>query len=140
MPGGQGVGYYDLDPNRNDPSDPDWVDVADRDGATVVKTNQEGEWAKYEVNIPKSGMYKVSGRVSVSAVPAGSIKLEWDGELSEEIQITTRPILVPLNFKNGNIDIWRKAVIFLLSIFLLQAIINWTTFSLIYKSNKSIVA
>ena len=88
MPGGQGVSYYDLDPNRNDPSDPDWVDVADRDGATVVKTNQEGEWAKYEVNIPKSGMYKVSGRVSVSADPAGSVKLEWDGELSEEIQIT----------------------------------------------------
>ena len=53
MPGGQGVGYYDLDPNRNDPTDVDWVDVADRDGATVVKTNQEGEWAKYEVNIPK---------------------------------------------------------------------------------------
>jgi glycerophosphoryl diester phosphodiesterase len=87
MPGGQGVGYYDLDPNRNDPSDPEWVDVADRDGATVVKTNQEGEWAKYEVNIPKSGMYKVSGRVSASADPAGSIKLEWNGEISEEIKI-----------------------------------------------------
>ncbi|WP_087974216.1 glycerophosphodiester phosphodiesterase family protein [Oceanobacillus rekensis] len=87
LPGGQGVGYYDLDPNRNDPSDADWVDVYDRDGATVVKTNQEGEWAKYEVNIPKSGLYKISGRVSASVAPAGTIRLELDGYFSEEIEV-----------------------------------------------------
>jgi len=87
MPGGQGVGYYDLDPNRNDPSDVDWVDVSDRDGATVVKTNEAGEWAKYEVNIQKSGMYKISGRVSAAVSPAGTIKLEWDGESSDEIEV-----------------------------------------------------
>ncbi|KRF64363.1 hypothetical protein ASG99_21265 [Bacillus sp. Soil768D1] len=87
LPGGQGVGYYDLDPNRNDPSDADWVDVADRTGAIVVNSNQEGEWAKYEVNIPKSGLYKISGRVSASVAPAGTIRLEWDGDFSEEIEV-----------------------------------------------------
>lgn len=88
MPGGQGVGYYDLDPNRNDPSDLDWVDVDDRDGAIVVKTNQEGEWAKYEVRIPRSGMYKISGRVSAAVAPAGTIRVDYEnGESSDEIEV-----------------------------------------------------
>lgn len=73
--------------NRNDPSDADWVDVADRTGAFVVNSNQEGEWAKYEVSIPKSGLYKISGRVSASVAPAGTIRLEWDGDFSEEIEV-----------------------------------------------------
>ncbi|WP_053345727.1 glycerophosphodiester phosphodiesterase family protein [Peribacillus butanolivorans] len=69
LPGGQGV------------------DVSDSNGAIVVNSNQEGEWAKYEVNIPKSGLYKISGRVSASVAPAGTIRLEWDGDFSEEIEV-----------------------------------------------------
>ena len=87
MPGGQGVGYFDLDPNRNDPSSLDWIDVSDRDGATVVKTNMAGEWAKYEVNIQKSGMYKISGRASAAVSPAGTIMLDWDEESSDQIEM-----------------------------------------------------
>lgn len=87
MSGGQGIGYYDLDPNRDDPSSPDWIDVADRDGATVVKTNMAGEWAKYEVNINQSGMYKISGRLSAAVSPAGTVRLDWDGEFSEQIEV-----------------------------------------------------
>ncbi|USK36680.1 hypothetical protein LIT25_26460 (plasmid) [Bacillus sp. F19] len=94
LPGGQGVGYYDIDPNYNDPSRFfDWIDVADRTGAIVVKSNEAGEWAKYEVNIPKSGLYKISGRVSGTAkvtpifYPTGKIRLEWDGDFSEEIEV-----------------------------------------------------
>lgn len=87
MPGGQGVGYFDLDPNRDDPSSLDWIDVSDRDGATVVKTNMAGEWAKYEVNIQKSGMYKISGRASAAVSPAGTIMLEWDEESSDQIEM-----------------------------------------------------
>jgi len=88
MPGGQGIGYYDLDPNRNDPSDQDWVDVSDKDSAIVVKTNHEGEWAKYEADIPKPGMYKISGRVSAAVSPAGTVRINYsDGESSDEIEV-----------------------------------------------------
>ncbi|WP_408008279.1 glycerophosphodiester phosphodiesterase family protein [Pseudalkalibacillus sp. A8] len=63
------------------------VDVSDIDGAIAVSHNVDGEWAKYEVNIQKPGLYKISGRVSAAAAPAGTITLDWAGESSGEIKL-----------------------------------------------------
>ncbi|KKB44779.1 glycerophosphodiester phosphodiesterase family protein [Bacillus thermotolerans] len=66
----------------------DWVDVGDTDGAIVVEDHQEGEWAKYEVTIPKSGVYTISGRVSANASPAGTVRIDYsNGQSSGDIEV-----------------------------------------------------
>ncbi|MGY3316742.1 glycerophosphoryl diester phosphodiesterase [Peribacillus simplex] len=85
--GGQGTGYFDQDANRCNTADQDSIDVCEIDGSIAVSHNMDGEWAKYKVNIKKSGTYKISGRVSAAATPAGNINLDWAGETSGEIEL-----------------------------------------------------
>ncbi|MGE7879752.1 glycerophosphodiester phosphodiesterase family protein [Peribacillus muralis] len=85
--GGQGIGYFDQDAHRCNTADQDSIDVCEIDGAIAVSHNMEGEWAKYEVNIKKSGTYKISGRVSAAATPAGAITLDWAGKTSGETEL-----------------------------------------------------
>lgn len=109
MPGGQGIGYYDLDSNLNDPSDQDGIDVSDKDGAIVVKTNQEGEWAKYEIDIPKSGMYKISGRVSADTSPAGTVRIDYsNGESSDEIEVKNTTHTRAFELQEWDYRYWEK--------------------------------
>ncbi|SDH69031.1 glycerophosphoryl diester phosphodiesterase [Alteribacillus persepolensis] len=82
------VTYSDADSNSCDESAKDGIDVCNIDGAIVVSDNKEGEWAKYKVNVQKSGMYQVSGRLSAAGAPEGTVSLYWgDGESIENIDI-----------------------------------------------------
>ncbi|MFW6721475.1 glycerophosphodiester phosphodiesterase family protein [Streptomyces sp. MAR4 CNY-716] len=87
-PGGEGVGYHDLDPNRCTVARPDeGVDICDLEGAVAVNWIRAGEWLKYDVTVRKSGVYDVSGRVSSPYSPAGTVTLEWDGRAAGPVGI-----------------------------------------------------
>ncbi|RBM20963.1 glycerophosphodiester phosphodiesterase [Prauserella sp. PE36] len=77
-PGGEGVGYHDLDPNRCTVARLDeGVDICDLEGAIAVNWIRAGEWLKYSVTVEKAGVYDVSARVSSPYSPAGTITLDW---------------------------------------------------------------
>ncbi|MGW4800054.1 glycerophosphodiester phosphodiesterase family protein [Nonomuraea sp. NPDC004297] len=77
-PGGEGVGYHDLDPNRCAVARPDeGVDICDLEGAIAVNWIRGGEWLKYRFEVRKAGLYQVSARVSSPYSPAGTVVLDW---------------------------------------------------------------
>ncbi|MGH1565554.1 glycerophosphodiester phosphodiesterase family protein [Mumia sp. DW29H23] len=87
-PGGEGVGYHDLDPNRCTVMRPDeGVDICLQRGAVGVNWIRGGEWLKYEVTVKKSGTYLVSGRVSSPYSPAGTVVLDWGAAQSTPIAV-----------------------------------------------------
>ncbi|MFC3998942.1 glycerophosphodiester phosphodiesterase family protein [Nocardiopsis sediminis] len=82
-PGGEGVGYHDLDPNTCDLKPEGDVDVCDVEGAVAVTSIEAGEWLKYTVDIKKPGRYDVSARLASDGADAGRVTLDWgDGEES----------------------------------------------------------
>ncbi|MER7113265.1 glycerophosphodiester phosphodiesterase family protein [Saccharomonospora azurea] len=90
--GGEGVAYHDLDPNRCTVMRLDeGVDICSNRGAIGVSWIRGGEWIRYQVEVPKTGRYRVSARVSSPYSPAGSVVLEWDGKAGavREIRNTT---------------------------------------------------
>ncbi|MEV0821690.1 glycerophosphodiester phosphodiesterase family protein [Nonomuraea rubra] len=77
-PGGEGVGYHDLDPNRCTVARPEeGVDICDLEGAIAVNWIRGGEWLKYRFEVKKAGLYQVSARVSSPYSPAGTVVLDW---------------------------------------------------------------
>ncbi|MEV4073289.1 glycerophosphodiester phosphodiesterase family protein [Nonomuraea fuscirosea] len=77
-PGGEGVGYHDLDPNRCTVARPDeGVDICDLEGAVAVNWIRGGEWLRYRFEVRKAGLYQVSARVSSPYSPAGAVVLDW---------------------------------------------------------------
>ncbi|MCW2131843.1 glycerophosphoryl diester phosphodiesterase [Arthrobacter sp. VKM Ac-2550] len=87
VPGGQGVGYLDVDRNQCDlrPEEP-MLDVCDNRGAYALAEIRGREWVKYSVDVKRSGTYQISTRVA-SDGPAISIMTEWDGEASDTFTI-----------------------------------------------------
>ncbi|MFD0412377.1 glycerophosphodiester phosphodiesterase family protein [Streptomyces sp. NPDC127108] len=81
-PGGEGVGYHDVDAgNRGDGpgrSGED-VDVCDLDGAVAVCWMRASEWLAYEVDVPQSGRYTLTARVSSPYAAAGTYRISVDG-------------------------------------------------------------
>ncbi|MFC8075632.1 glycerophosphodiester phosphodiesterase family protein [Streptomyces sp. NPDC057307] len=79
--GGEGVAYHDTDAgNRGGVARVNEdVDVCDQDGAVDVCWLRATEWLTYEVNIPRSGTYRVVSRVSSPYSPAGTYRLSFDG-------------------------------------------------------------
>ncbi|MBD2721856.1 carbohydrate-binding protein [Hymenobacter armeniacus] len=81
--GGQGAAYNDSDvANRGAAVDPtvprpnEAVDTENGDaGYGNVGYSASGEWLKYSVNILRSGLYKVTVRVSTGATSTGSLRL-----------------------------------------------------------------
>ncbi|GAA4026416.1 hypothetical protein GCM10022409_07990 [Hymenobacter glaciei] len=81
--GGQGVAYNDSDvANRGAAVDPtvprpsEGVDTENGDaGYTNVGYSATGEWLKYTVNVLRTGLYKVTVRVSTGATSTGSLRL-----------------------------------------------------------------
>ncbi|MEB3369521.1 glycerophosphodiester phosphodiesterase family protein [Saccharopolyspora mangrovi] len=84
-PGGEGVGYHDLDPNTCGTEGD--VDVCDIEGAIAVSSIQPGEWIKYTVDIPRPGSYEVSARLASSGVPAGRIAMTWANGATDDYDI-----------------------------------------------------
>ncbi|EHR61501.1 glycerophosphodiester phosphodiesterase family protein [Saccharomonospora cyanea] len=90
--GGEGVAYHDTDPNRCTIMRLDeGVDICSNRGAVGVNWIRGGEWIRYQVEVPKTGRYRVSARVSSPYSPAGTVVLEWDGKagVPHEIGNTT---------------------------------------------------
>lgn len=81
--GGEGVGYHDSDAINHgavlDPLVPrpnEGVDTENGDGGYGnVGYVEAGEWLKYSVNIVRSGLYKVTLRVSSGGAVRGSLRL-----------------------------------------------------------------
>ncbi|MER5337798.1 glycerophosphodiester phosphodiesterase family protein [Micromonospora sp. NPDC002717] len=79
---GEGVGYHDLDAgNRGGlPMRPgEDVDISDADGNVRLSWMRGGEWLTYAIEVPRSGRYAVSARVSSPYSPAGTYTLSFDG-------------------------------------------------------------
>jgi len=91
-PGGEGVGYHDLD-NRNrgnyDNGRGETVDLsalsatsAERrtsDGPAIVSYVAAGEWLAYDINVPTAGTYQFEIRSARAPAGNGRIHLEVDG-------------------------------------------------------------
>lgn len=90
-PGGAGVAYHDTDAgNRGglDMRPGEDVDLSDADGTVRVSWMRGGEWLVYEVDVPRTGRYEVSARVSSPYSPAGTYTLTFDdGEASERVAV-----------------------------------------------------
>ncbi|MCK9795341.1 carbohydrate-binding protein [Isoptericola sp. 4D.3] len=81
-PGGEGVAYHDVDAgNRGglDMRPGDDVDISDADGNVRVSWMRGGEWLTYEVEVPRTGTYELSARVSSPYTPAGAYTVAFDG-------------------------------------------------------------
>ena len=85
--GGEGVAYHDSDvANRGAALDPtvprptEGVDTENGDGGyTNVGYSASGEWLRYTVNVLRTGLYRVTVRVSTGATSTGSLRLSVDG-------------------------------------------------------------
>ncbi|MDA0184101.1 glycerophosphodiester phosphodiesterase family protein [Solirubrobacter phytolaccae] len=86
---GKGTGYWDSDDN-NIPGQYrpyEGVDVCDQQGALVVCYTRQGEWLRYDIDVPQSGTYKVYGRIAVNA-PTGRVFLDYgNGVTSTPVNI-----------------------------------------------------
>jgi glycerophosphoryl diester phosphodiesterase len=81
-PGGEGVGYHDVDAGNRGGLDlrpGDDVDISDADGNVRVSWMRGGEWLTYEVDVPRTGTYELSARVSSPYTPAGAYTVSFDG-------------------------------------------------------------
>uniref|UniRef100_UPI0004A33C27 glycerophosphodiester phosphodiesterase family protein n=1 Tax=Salinispora cortesiana TaxID=1305843 RepID=UPI0004A33C27 len=77
---GKGIGYHDLDDeNRGGTvARPDeGVDICDNQGAIVMCWIRGGEWVKYYVEVPESGLYRVSARMSSPYFPSGRFTMTF---------------------------------------------------------------
>lgn len=86
-PGGEGVAYHDVDAgNRGglDMRPGDDVDISDADGNVRVSWMRGGEWLTYEVDVPRTGTYALSARVSSPYTPAGAYTVSFDGGAESE--------------------------------------------------------
>lgn len=87
-PGGEGVGYHDLDGNRCTIMRPDeGVDICDQDGAIAVNWIRGGEWLRYSITVERAGRYALSARVSSPYDPAGTVTTEWDDAAGSPVTI-----------------------------------------------------
>jgi glycerophosphoryl diester phosphodiesterase len=88
---GAGVGYHDVDAgNRGGfqmrPGED--VDISDADGNVRVSWMRGGEWLRYEVEIPRTGEYTLSARVSSPYSPAGTYRITFDdGDPSDPVAV-----------------------------------------------------
>ncbi|WP_327267576.1 glycerophosphodiester phosphodiesterase family protein [Streptomyces sp. NBC_01218] len=88
---GEGTGYHDDDAaNRGGfgmrPGE--GVDVGDVDGNVRVSWMRGGEWLTYDVDVPRTGTYALSARVSSTYSPAGTYTVSFDGgEESERVAV-----------------------------------------------------
>lgn len=89
VPGGQGVGFHDIDENNCASFSPehDALDVCDQRGAKVLGYIRGSEWVEYTVDIETAGTYDVSARVSSPYDPAGTVEFSWDGEPGATFQV-----------------------------------------------------
>ncbi|WP_238323963.1 glycerophosphodiester phosphodiesterase family protein [Salinispora pacifica] len=88
-PAGRGIGYHDLeDENRGGTAGRQYegVDICDNNAAIVMCWIRGGEWVTYTVEVPKSGNYRVSARMSSPYFPAGRFSITFDD------QPTTGPV------------------------------------------------
>jgi chitinase len=81
---GEGITYHDLDSSNNGGQyrTSEGVDVkgtGDSGGGYQVGWIQPGEWLTYTVNVPQSGTYAITARVS-SAGPGGTFHIEVNGQ------------------------------------------------------------
>lgn len=86
-PGGAGVAYHDVDAgNRGnlDMRPGEDVDISDADGNVRVSWMRGGEWLTYEVDVPRTGRYELSARVSSPYTPAGAYTVSFDGGPASE--------------------------------------------------------
>ncbi|SKC41591.1 glycerophosphodiester phosphodiesterase family protein [Krasilnikoviella flava] len=86
-PGGEGVAYHDVDAgNRGglDMRPGEDVDISDADGNVRVSWLRGGEWLTYEVDVPRTGRYELSARVSSPYTPAGAYTVSFDGGTESE--------------------------------------------------------
>ncbi|MGF1720682.1 carbohydrate-binding protein [Vibrio kyushuensis] len=90
---GPGVSYYDTTPdNKGSVSRAyDSVDICDTNGAVHLCWIRNGEWINYTVDVPKTGSYTVSARVSARQQEAGAFFLEFEGQetLRHEVKNTS---------------------------------------------------
>ena len=88
-PGGEGVGYHDLD-NRNrgnyDNGRGETVglsrvgaEASTSDGPATVSYVRAGEWLAYDINVPEAGTYQFEIRSARAPAGEGRIHLEVDG-------------------------------------------------------------
>ncbi|WP_027644914.1 glycerophosphodiester phosphodiesterase family protein [Salinispora oceanensis] len=78
---GKGIGYHDLDDeNRGGTAGRQYegVDICDSNGALVMCYIRGGEWVRYTVEVPKSGNYRASVRLSSPYFPAGRLTITFD--------------------------------------------------------------
>ncbi|GAB3103767.1 glycerophosphodiester phosphodiesterase family protein [Isoptericola nanjingensis] len=86
-PGGEGVAYHDVDAGNRGGLDlrpGDDVDISDADGNVRVSWMRGGEWLTYEVDVPRTGTYALSARVSSPYTPAGAYTVSFDGGAESE--------------------------------------------------------
>ena len=86
-PGGEGVTYHDVDAGNRGELDMrpgDDVDISDADGNVRVSWMRGGEWLTYEVDVPRTGAYALSARVSSPYTPAGAYTVSFDGGAESE--------------------------------------------------------
>lgn len=88
---GEGVGYHDVDAgNRGGlalrPGED--VDISDADGNVRISWMRAGEWLRYEIDVPRTGEYAISARVSSPYSPAGTYRITLDdGEPSGPVAV-----------------------------------------------------
>ncbi|MEU1616492.1 glycerophosphodiester phosphodiesterase family protein [Streptomyces sp. NPDC005722] len=79
---GRDKGYHDNDAGNTGglkmrPGED--VDIDDADGNVRVGWMRGGEWLTYDVDVPRSGTYALSARVSSPYTPAGTYTVSFDG-------------------------------------------------------------
>jgi len=97
--GGEGVAYHDRDGvNEGGGYRPaEGVDISttsDTGGGFVVDGTAAGEWLEYTVEVPVSGLYDLSLRVSNDSGSDSELSLLF-GASSEELVDATGPIVIP---------------------------------------------
>jgi len=89
-PGGEGVGYHDLDNRRQgnydngrgeavDLSRVDESEARLSDGPATVSYVRAGEWLAYDINVPEAGTYQFEIRSARAPAGESRIHLEVDG-------------------------------------------------------------
>ncbi|MGW1465851.1 glycerophosphodiester phosphodiesterase family protein [Streptomyces sp. NPDC002308] len=89
---GEGTGYHDNDTANAGglgmrPGE--GVDVSDADGNVRVSWMRGGEWLTYDVDVPHTGTYALSARVSSPYSPAGTYTVSFDGG-AESARVSVR--------------------------------------------------
>ncbi|WP_025620480.1 carbohydrate-binding protein, partial [Salinispora cortesiana] len=78
---GKGIGYHGLDDENRGGTvarQYEGVDICDDNAAIVMCWIRGGEWVRYTVEVPKSGNYRVSARMSSPYFPAGRLSIIFE--------------------------------------------------------------